>query len=296
MTQQNPPTFLYIGISKAGSTWIFEALREHPQIFVPHVKDIRYFEDEFYNPQAYDRYCQYFAPAGSAQARGELSHNYILSATCAERIQYHLPHAKLLVCLREPGDWVTSTYRYMRMFRPEAQAGFEHFWAHVLRERGVLNYYENLKAYYERFDSSQINVMFYEDLRADASRFAADLYRFLAVDPAFQPRVIDQHVNAARSSRFGNRVTQLLNVISQTLRRMGLANVVGTLKHNALMNKLFFSSTTPAIDIAPATVQAIRTATAHQYTQLETLIGRDLPAVWYDHLADRAGEGQAHAS
>ena len=40
------PTFLYIGIAKAGSSWIFEMLREHPEIYIPVAKDLRFFEEE----------------------------------------------------------------------------------------------------------------------------------------------------------------------------------------------------------------------------------------------------------
>ena len=30
------PDFLYIGIARAGSTWLFNMLREHPEVMVPH--------------------------------------------------------------------------------------------------------------------------------------------------------------------------------------------------------------------------------------------------------------------
>jgi hypothetical protein len=29
------PTFLYIGAAKAGSSWIYTTLRQHPQVFIP---------------------------------------------------------------------------------------------------------------------------------------------------------------------------------------------------------------------------------------------------------------------
>lgn len=38
------PNFLYIGGYKSGSSWIYEALREHPQVFVPPAKDIQFFD------------------------------------------------------------------------------------------------------------------------------------------------------------------------------------------------------------------------------------------------------------
>ena len=42
------PNFLFIGTAKAGSSWIFEILREHPQVFVPDAKDLHFF-DKYYD-------------------------------------------------------------------------------------------------------------------------------------------------------------------------------------------------------------------------------------------------------
>ena len=38
------PHFLGIGVPKAGTTWLYENLRQHPQIWLPPVKEIHYFE------------------------------------------------------------------------------------------------------------------------------------------------------------------------------------------------------------------------------------------------------------
>jgi hypothetical protein len=40
------PTFLGIGAPKCGTTWLAECLREHPQVFVPEVKEVVYFSSD----------------------------------------------------------------------------------------------------------------------------------------------------------------------------------------------------------------------------------------------------------
>ena len=37
------PTFLVIGAEKAGTTWLYDRLRRHPDIFMPDVKELHYF-------------------------------------------------------------------------------------------------------------------------------------------------------------------------------------------------------------------------------------------------------------
>ena len=70
------PTFLYIGAARAGSSWMYEILREHPDVFVPLAKDI-YFFDKHYD-RGLQWYRSFFASAGGRRAIGELSHDYYL--------------------------------------------------------------------------------------------------------------------------------------------------------------------------------------------------------------------------
>ena len=39
--------FIFLGPSKTASTWIYEAIRSHPDLFVPVTKDIYFFDKYF---------------------------------------------------------------------------------------------------------------------------------------------------------------------------------------------------------------------------------------------------------
>ena len=43
------PDYLYIGTSKAGSTWLFRALKWHPQIYAYPGKNLGFFSTRFEN-------------------------------------------------------------------------------------------------------------------------------------------------------------------------------------------------------------------------------------------------------
>jgi len=42
----NTPSFICVGAKKCGTTWLSEALREHPDIFVSNPKEIGFFSNE----------------------------------------------------------------------------------------------------------------------------------------------------------------------------------------------------------------------------------------------------------
>lgn len=44
MRHDQPPDFLGIGGTRCGTTWLYEALRVHPQLWLPPVKELHYFD------------------------------------------------------------------------------------------------------------------------------------------------------------------------------------------------------------------------------------------------------------
>ena len=40
------PDFLIVGAQKAGTTWLYRNLRAHPQVWMPHVKELHYFDEK----------------------------------------------------------------------------------------------------------------------------------------------------------------------------------------------------------------------------------------------------------
>jgi hypothetical protein len=94
------PNFLYIGTSKAGSTWIFKALSWHPQVYMYSGKNLGYFSTRF--EQGWDWYLSNFKPEPQHRVIGEVSHSYLVSEKAAERIHERLPDIKMMACLREP--------------------------------------------------------------------------------------------------------------------------------------------------------------------------------------------------
>lgn len=270
------PDFLYIGVARAGSTWLFEVLRAHPEIFIPPAKDL-YFFDRYYD-KGLDWYRHFFRDRGGARVAGELSHDYYVSREAAERIRRDLPEVKLVCCLREPVACLLSGYRYNRTMNVGANVSLAEYAArdHV---RHQFDYYGNLKVYYDRFDRHQIHVVFYDELQRDPVSFARSIYEFLGVDPEFVAPTVGERINPARAAR-NEALAQFTYRVSLGLRRAGMANLVGTLKRSPLVNRLLYTQEKRAVDdsqIPREVVEEFR----KDFARLEELIGRPLPGAWY---------------
>ena len=60
------PTFLGIGVQRAGTTWLHTLLNSHPDVYMPtHRKEIRFF-DRYYE-RGLSWYEEFFCPAQELQ-------------------------------------------------------------------------------------------------------------------------------------------------------------------------------------------------------------------------------------
>lgn len=178
------PTFLVAGVAKAGTTYLHRALRAHPEVFVPAVKETNFFSDPIPGravPQDVPSYLRRFAGAGDARAVGEVSPRYAYSEHAAQRIAVALPDVRIVIALREPADRAWSDHlgraRILRERRPPAialRAGEETV------QRGF--YAAQLQRFYDRFPRENIHVLLHDDLVADIDATLRTLWRFLGVD------------------------------------------------------------------------------------------------------------------
>jgi hypothetical protein len=291
-TTRAEPNFLYVGAGKAASSWLFEICREHPGIFVAEAKDIMFF-DRYYE-RGMDWYRTQFESAGRCDAIGEFSHDYFLKEESADRILRQLPDAKILACLREPVDRTFSEYLYDKTYfqfvsaeQYESGMSFEEF-ARLPRIRNRSDYAVNLQYFYDRFPREQILVEFYEDLQADPRGFARRIFKFLEVDPDFDPPSLYRTVNPARQAR-SPLIAKLAYRTGQMLRRFGYPQVVGSFKRNPWFTRMLYreyGSENLAKPAIPASVRARLSAWYHRHDdQLSTLIGRPLPLSWQQPAA-----------
>ena len=211
------PNTLIVGAAKSGTTSLYDYLQQHPDVFMSPVKEPRYFAyaenppamagpgDEASNRESgavytMDAYRALFEGAADEAVVGEASPVYLYDADAPRLIAEHCPDATLIVVLRNPVERAYSHFLHLVRSGREPLRDFEAAldaeprriekgWEWSWHYRRMGGYAAQLARYRERFADEQIQVYFFEDLKADTVAFAQRVYRALGIDDTFTPSV-----------------------------------------------------------------------------------------------------------
>lgn len=102
------PEFLVLGTQKGGTTSLHHLLKKHPGIFLPDVKEVHYFSQNY--SKSLEWYSDHYAKASTDQLKGDITPFYLYHISAPARINSTLPNAKLIVLLRDPVERTLSQY------------------------------------------------------------------------------------------------------------------------------------------------------------------------------------------
>jgi hypothetical protein len=186
------PNFMIIGMPKAGTTSLYDHLRAHPDVFMPRLKETRFFGYEGsgtrqkFPIQSLEEYTALFEGATGESAIGEATPHYLIYPRAAERIHALLPGARLIASLRNPVDRSYSVYQ-MNLRDRDANRGVP-FVAAIRTDPNLQETYaEKLARYFALFPREQIRVILLEELEAKPEKTVQALFSFLGVDPGYRP-------------------------------------------------------------------------------------------------------------
>ncbi|MEV0590025.1 sulfotransferase family protein [Nonomuraea cavernae] len=184
------PDFLIIGVPKAGTTALHAALHRHPDLFLSPVKEPKHFltdgpppttggpgDAETYREHVWRRtdYEKLFTVAPPGTLTGEATPFYLYDLAAQRRIREAVPHARLIVILRDPVERAHSNWTHLwsaglepigdvvRACAEEERriaAGWAHFWHYVALGR----YGEQLAHLFTLFAREQVLIFRYRDL------------------------------------------------------------------------------------------------------------------------------------
>ena len=98
------PNFICPGAQKSATTTLYEILKQHPDIYLPYKKELRFFSGDYWD-RGIDWYEQQYEDYDGEKIVGDISPNYMRKQKIAERIYTTLgPDIKLLFMLRNPAD------------------------------------------------------------------------------------------------------------------------------------------------------------------------------------------------
>jgi hypothetical protein len=229
--------FIGVGAQKAGTSWIYACLYDHPELCLP-FKEIHFFSRERYVTKGLDWYRNRFDTCKPGQLRGEYSTSYMYTPEAAVRIKKDFPNVKIIMSLRNPVDRAYSHYiNSIKAGEIEEHISFEEFCNDRADALGQGMYYEQVKRYVDLFPREQLHICFYEDIEKDPLIFIQSIYRFLGVDDTFVPTMLDRKVNIARSPRFVWFDTCMMGT-AKLLRTLRFQPLVWAIKKGNIPDKL----------------------------------------------------------
>ena len=213
--QDKRPNFFLVGAPKTGTSSFYNYLSQHPDIFVPAVKELHYFSYPEVSDTYYDipfvkseaEYLACFDDRRNERAAGDLSPSYLLYPQAAERIRKFQPEARIVISLRSPIKRAISHYvmdvRLGCQHRPLAdfmvRTEDNRLFYREYIEIGM--YSKQIRVYLEKFGPENVLILLYEDFVSDPQAHIVEIFKHLGVD---QQHPIEMKVhNAFSMPRFG---------------------------------------------------------------------------------------------
>lgn len=202
MANKHPNLFL-VGAPKCGTTSMAHYLGQHPQIYVPTVKEPNFFVSDIGGSDGNhneEQYSELYSDWGDELYALDASTAYIVSRSAFSEIHRFCPTAKILIMLRNPVDATYSLFCHQKFYQTEPLETFEEALADQERrekhesswKRGFLELHiyrrvyafkENIQRYLDRFEKENVKLIFLEDLEADPEKVMSDIALFLGVVP-----------------------------------------------------------------------------------------------------------------
>lgn len=288
--------FLIVGAARSGSTSLYDYLNQHPDIFMPTMKEPHYFSGVSHIMQSYEDYLSLFNGYNGEKMIGEASTSYLLVPETAQKIFDTLGRIKIIILLRNPVERAFSNWHLEHLHKTRETLSFEEalekeedrynhrndlfFWPGIMYFRSGL-YFEQVKRYYEIFGRGQVKVLIFEEFVDQPVKWTKEVFRFLGVDSTITPNITQN--NAAHQPKYPGLYDFLSTPPSFLLNLFN--RLPKTIKNQAynFLSKLHRSNRKPLqnkLKINPETYTALMEKYIPDIENLEGLLERDL-SIWY---------------
>jgi Sulfotransferase domain len=311
------PDFFVVGQFKSGTTALYEMLRQHPQIYLPELKEVWYHSPELRaqalarrsqtRPATLEGYQSLFDGARPDQRVGEATPSYLISRGAARSIADLQPDARIIAIFREPASFLRSFHLQCvenhtenepdlrkALELVEGRRAGKSIPANAARPLELLytdhiRYVEQIRRYYELFPPEHVLVLIYEDFRRDNESTVRQVLRFLDVDDTRQVELVEANptvrVRAPRLDQFIRSLYLGRGAASGAGKRAAKALVPERLRRSSLRvmrRQVMYTTPRPPDEELMA---ELRHRFKREVVALGEYLDRDLVTLWgYDGL------------
>lgn len=294
------PNFFIVGGVKCGTTSLYEYLRQHPQVFMPDVKEPIYFGQDLKlnldlctrnTIHHWDNYLALFDGVTDETRLGEATVWYLYSEQASQEIYDYDPTAKIIIMVRNPVDVMYSLHGELLwdcneelLDFGEALAAQEDraagrripstaYFPQTLQYERVVAFSEQLERYFNVFGRDAICVEVFDDFVTDTAAAFQRVAEYLELDADFDPDL----------RRFNeSKPTQMLGMNRFFAKRPGLRRAINRVVPLPLFRKIrsgiskTLSSGSRTSGLDPALRCELQEKMRPEVERLGTLLERDL--------------------
>jgi hypothetical protein len=317
------PDFFIVGAPKSGTTSLYWMLRQHPQIYLPDLKEPQFLASDaparpiYYaralpgaadrrprpieRPRTMDAYLDLFTAAQPGQRAGESSTFYLLSRDAAMRIAELAPQARIIAILREPVSFLRSLHLTALLISYETESDLRRAMSleqargegrqiparaprpAILQYSEHVRYVEKLRRFEQRFPDGHVQVLIYDDLWGDTDAAVRRVLRFLEVDEEYPIR--PAKTNVTRRAVRSPRLKGLLESVAAWRGPPRASRAERLLRKGVrLVRRQAVMGDAPPLDQEFAA--ELRRRFKPEVVALSEHLGRDLVSLWgYDRVS-----------
>jgi hypothetical protein len=287
------PNFFLVGAAKAGTSSVYAYLRQHPDVFLPDVKEPHFFSQVVAVPQFQPvfypavlkeaDYVAMYRHAGAFAAVGDASVSYLWDPQAPYRIVQKVKEARILMILREPVERAYSQYLanvregvedlpfYEALLANRKETSYGWGTSRLYIETGL--YSAQVQRYYDLFPPENICVLNFGDLKRDAAAVLHRVARFLQIDPDPVCAIRTEEIHNPHLVHRGDLAARIMR--SRALHLMSRRLVPRRIRAWARYSLLLQPGPKPPID--PRAVTMLRDLYEPDLEELERVMGQAMP-------------------
>ena len=232
------PNLIIVGAAKSGTTTLFHELKREPNIFIPEIKECRYFSKmpinfkggeaaEYQNegPRNLKAYLDLFKDREEDHILDISNDYFYYYRKTIKNIKYtyrklNIQEPKILIILRDPIYRVFSMYNHIIRLNSDVLSFDKAFemsstriknnYAWMFDLKGVGMSYNPCKEYLNNFD--KVKIIFFDDLNSD--KLFNSIYDFVGIKKSFSRNILNTNINnyqKPKSLLFNWLLSQLKN-------------------------------------------------------------------------------------
>jgi hypothetical protein len=280
------PNLFIVGAPKAGTSFLYQQLKNHKELSFPKVKELNHFSKEdidglgsYYKDfKIRDRkkYLNFFSSTPEVKFCVDASVSYFAFKNVPKKIFDFNPGAKFLIVLRNPIKRAFSHF-LMDERMGYAKSSFNSYItlnelnkAHYHQYIHNSLYYENISNYYSVFGKAAVKVMVLEEMEQELP----SLFEFLEISPNSMEIDTSERVNQNKKPKnFVSRILQKNRNLTSRLKLVVPESIIK--KYNS-----FLYVESEKKEMSDEDYNLVSELISDDLDKLERLLGRDLKSVW----------------